>query len=379
MNTASINFGQLVPAAANGDQVAFGRLVGACQNTVTSIAWSIVREVPASEDIAQDAFLSAWQNLRKLKNPHSFLPWLRQITRNLARDHLRAQRLRVPTVPDAERILAQISDPDGSPTERHADAQREQAALAVIDALPHASREVLLLFYREGQSSQQVADLLGMSDAAVRKRLSRARANMRAAMIEHLGEFARGSAPGAAFTALVMSALVTASPPAAAATVLLTGGAAAAKGAAKIGLGALLGGAGIGMFVAMLGPWLGMRRYLNAPFDARERRGLLSVFATSALITFAFSLLFVWTVSARMAWLQIGAFILMLAVLGGMCMRWVPAILAARHAHEAQRNSIKAAHDRHRERVFSWIGLLLGAICGGTGLLLGLYRQGLLG
>jgi hypothetical protein len=48
------------PAARTGDRDAYGRIVGACQNTVTAIALAIVRDVPSSEDIAQDAFLSAW-------------------------------------------------------------------------------------------------------------------------------------------------------------------------------------------------------------------------------------------------------------------------------------------------------------------------------
>ena len=62
-----------LPAAARGDRDAYGRIVAGCQSTVTSIALAIVRDVPASEDIAQEAFLSAWQNLRKLNNRASFL------------------------------------------------------------------------------------------------------------------------------------------------------------------------------------------------------------------------------------------------------------------------------------------------------------------
>src|SRR3546814_19508394 len=81
-----------LPAAARGDRDAYGRIVGACQNAVTAVALAITRDVPASEDIAQHAFLAAWQNLTRLQHPSSFLPWLRQITRNLARDHLRANR-----------------------------------------------------------------------------------------------------------------------------------------------------------------------------------------------------------------------------------------------------------------------------------------------
>ena len=75
-----------LPAATRGSQEAYGRIVHACQNTVTAIALAITRDVQASEDIAQEAFLKAWQQLDRLKNTASFLPWLRQITRNLARD-----------------------------------------------------------------------------------------------------------------------------------------------------------------------------------------------------------------------------------------------------------------------------------------------------
>ncbi|MCX7032819.1 MAG: sigma-70 family RNA polymerase sigma factor [Arenimonas sp.] len=163
------------PAAARGDRAAYGRIVAGCQSTVTSIALAIVRDVPTSEDIAQEAFLSAWQNLRKLHNPASFLPWLRQITRNLARDHLRSQAHRRAPSGDMEAVLAAVADPHPGPPDHLAHAQEEAAAADVIDRLPEESREVLLLYYREGQSSRQVASLLGLQDAAVRKRLSRAR------------------------------------------------------------------------------------------------------------------------------------------------------------------------------------------------------------
>ena len=69
-----------LPAAARGDAHAYGRIVAASQNAVTAVALAITRDVPASEDIAQEAFLSAWTHLPRLQNPASFLPWLRQIT-----------------------------------------------------------------------------------------------------------------------------------------------------------------------------------------------------------------------------------------------------------------------------------------------------------
>ena len=193
-------------AAADGDRAAYGRIVAACQNSVTAIALAIVRDVPASEDIAQEAFLSAWQNLRRLQNPASFLPWLRQITRNLARDHLR-ERQRMPReARDAEAVIEAVADPRALPFEQLIERERAEVASELISALPAESRETLLLYYREGQSSQQVADLLGLSDAAVRKRLSRARATVRDELLARFGEFARASAPSVGFTTLVAGA-----------------------------------------------------------------------------------------------------------------------------------------------------------------------------
>jgi RNA polymerase sigma factor (sigma-70 family) len=224
-----------LPAASRGDQGAYGRIVLACQNTVTAIALAITRDVAASEDIAQEAFLKAWQQLDRLKNSASFLPWLRQITRNLARDHLRANRNRPLSGEGAELAIGMAADPSPSPAQRLLQTEEERVAADIISTLPEESRETLLLYYREGQRSQQVALLLGLSDAAVRKRLSRARALVREGMLQRFGEFARASAPGAAFALTVSSALMAAAPAASAATLIGVGTGALGSGMGKLG------------------------------------------------------------------------------------------------------------------------------------------------
>ncbi|WP_313343580.1 RNA polymerase sigma factor [Stenotrophomonas sp.] len=235
-----------LPAAAGGCQQSYGRIVLACQNTVTAIALAITRDVQASEDIAQEAFIKAWQQLNQLHNPASFLPWLRQITRNLARDWLRANRGRPLSGDAADIAISMAADPGPSAPEYLQRAEEELAAEEIISALPEDSRETLLLYYREGQSSQQVANLLGLSDAAVRKRLSRARASVREEMLRRFGDFARGTAPGAAFATAVVSMVMVAAPGTASAAILL--GTSVGVGGSKIGLGgaSLSGGAAMG-------------------------------------------------------------------------------------------------------------------------------------
>jgi len=239
-----------LPAAREGCTQSYGRIVLACQNTVTAIALAITHDVQASEDIAQEAFIKAWQQLSRLNNVASFLPWLRQITRNLARDWLRANRNRPLSGEAAEIVIGMAADPAPGAVEAMARVEEELAAEEIISALPEDSREILLLFYREGQSSQQVAALLGLSDAAVRKRLSRARASVREQMLHRFGEFARTSAPSAAFALVVTGGLIGATPVASAATVIGSG--VLGGGLGKLGAGGLTGGVAGGSLGAIL-------------------------------------------------------------------------------------------------------------------------------
>ena len=241
-----------LPAARRGSHEAYGRIVRACQNTVTAIALAITGDVQASEDIAQEAFLSAWQQLDRLRNSASFLPWLRQIARNLARDWLRAQAQRPLSGEAAEIAIGMAADPSPEPADRLLRGEAEAAAEDIISALPEDSREVLLLFYREGQSSRQVAALLGLSDEAVRKRLSRARASVREDLLQRFGGLARSTAPSAAFALAVAGALATAAP--ASATAAVVGSGVFGAGAGKLGAGGLAtGGAAGGVAGGSLG------------------------------------------------------------------------------------------------------------------------------
>ena len=305
---------QELPAARSGDHGAYGRIVAACQNTVTAVALAITRDVATSEDIAQEAFISAWQQLERLNSPDSFLPWLRQITRNLARDHLRANRNRPLDGPNAELVMAMAADPGAQPMQQMLEDEREHAAFELISSLPDDSREALLLFYREGQSSQQVAMLLGISDAAARKRLSRARQLVRDDMLKRFGDFARSSAPSAAFTAAVITALSIASKPAAAAGAALIGTAAvggtiASKGlAAVFGMSSVIGGSLVGgAIVAHL-----TRKYLLVFADTLEERNAILLryqrylYVTLSMMLVAFAVAwrvpsFGWAMTAALA------------------------------------------------------------------------------
>ncbi|MFP7723663.1 RNA polymerase sigma factor [Lysobacter sp. A3-1-A15] len=367
---------QHLPAAAQGDARAYGRIVAACQNPITAIALAIVRDVPASQDIAQDAFISAWRHLQRLQNPSSFLPWLRQITRNLARDHLRARVRGGGPVDDAEGVIEAAADPGLDPLQQAMADERQAMAVELISALPEDSREVLLLYYREGQRSQQVAALLGLSDAAVRKRLSRARATVRGELLARFGEFSRSTAPSAAFASAVTTALLLASPPAAAAGLLTVGAAAGAKTAGKLLLGAA-GSIGFALVAAIAGVYLGLRRQLRGAIDTAERHALIrsAVVCALASVGFAVGITVVAARSDGWQWPVATTAVFMATVLW-QSMVVQPRVLRRRHAHEASLDPSGAARRRRREKAIAWLGAVVGVTAGTGGLVVGLMASG---
>ncbi len=378
MDTLAIELSlrEALPAAAGGDHAAYGRIVALCQNAVTGIALAITRDVQASEDIAQEAFLKGWRQLGTLKNPDSFLPWLREITRNLARDHLRAQRHRPMTGEAAAVALALAADTAPTPAEALLRTEQEAAALEAIAALPEDGREVLLLYYREGQRSQQVAALLGLTDAAVRKRLSRARRHVHAALMARFGEFARASAPSAAFASGVLGLLAVAAPPCAGAAVLGSGGGmAAGKGVAKL-LGASAGIVALGTLVGIAAVWLGIRKPLRDPLDARERRALLhyGLLNTALIVAFVAGI----SALARLpGWLP--HLLLSFGYMAGICWssgRWLPRILQRRNARDLLRDPEGTRRRLQRQRRWKTWGTAIGIALATAGLLAGLAMSG---
>src|SRR5215213_5893915 len=83
---------QLVLTARRGDKRAFVEIVARHQAMVCGIAFGILNDFAASEDAAQEAFLTAWRKFHELREPERLRGWLGRIARNAALGHLRRQR-----------------------------------------------------------------------------------------------------------------------------------------------------------------------------------------------------------------------------------------------------------------------------------------------
>ena len=373
----ALALGRDLPAAARGDRDAFARLVDGTRSVVSSIALAIVRDPELSRDVAQDVFLATWRDLAQLRDPQSFLPWLRQTTRHRAYHVLRTERRRAArvTLDETDTLLSSAVDTSqGAEMAMLAD-EDARVVRAVLDALPDDTREVVTLFYREGQSSAQVAQLLGISDAAVRKRLSRARDTLRASLLDRFGDAARASAPGAVFTTAVMTALAVGAPSAATAAAVstpLAAGVGTSLGAAKLAtvLAAVLLPAAGGLAGVLFGTRQLKRQARSASELIALRRFELASSALVIVFACAFPLGFVLTGSR---WAPVATFAVFIAGLAALHTLWLPRIVAARHALEFAEDPVAATAARARERRAAILGWTAGILCGTAGLLAGLF------
>jgi RNA polymerase sigma factor (sigma-70 family) len=358
-----------VRAAATGDRDAFGRLVDATRALVTSIALAVVRDVPVSEDVAQEVYLAAWRDLPRLRQPGSFLPWLRQLTRNRAHDQVRARRPMVDASGGHDLV-----DPQPDAAQQLEAAEQQAAVAAAFEALPDDAREVVTLFYREGRSIAQVAALLEMREEAIRKRLQRARQALRAATLERLGQALERSAPGAAFTLAVVGALGIVAPATASAAIIARAAGTKAGGKLAVGLGAGLGGATLGALLGVFGAGYAIRQRLRAARDDEERAGLrrIGVVNGVAIPVCALAMALLDRVLPSLG--PAIAFAVLVAIVGFNYIVWLPRVIGRRLALERAQDP-GAARRQRRERIRGAFGLVFGVFVGGGALAFSIWRR----
>ncbi|MCZ6506729.1 MAG: RNA polymerase sigma factor [Acidobacteria bacterium] len=363
-----------VLAAREGDAPAFGRLVDETKGAVTAIALAIVGDYPTSQDIAQDVFLSAWRNLARLRSPSSFLPWLRQTTRNRARTWLRDQGRRRLAATQVDELLPGVAAAGPDPSELLVEREERRLVGEALADLSDDAREAVILYYREGQSVAQVAYLLDLTQATVRQRLSRSRRRMRKAVAERLDRALSRTAPGAAFTAAVLTGLSVAAPPAASAAM---GTAAKVAGTSFIvKLATALGGIVVGASGGILGFLLGLRWEFRQA-DARERRQLRRFAAAGVGLVLGTSVGFNLSGPSN-TWIAPTSIYLVFGLgLWLMLFVWLPRITGPRLAAERAADPEAEARLRRRERI-KRVGFVGGFLAGGAGLLAGLFKSGLL-
>ena len=174
----------LVSAAKAGDTASFEELVNRYERKIFRLGMNITQNREDAEDVMQDAFLKSYQNLDRFQGDSRFYTWLVRIAVNEALMKLRKRRpnqvsLDEPLTNDEDSLFREIEDWGPSPEKRFAQTELNEILNSVISELDPIFRVAFLLRDSEGLSTEETAQILGISTAAVKSRLLRARLKLR--------------------------------------------------------------------------------------------------------------------------------------------------------------------------------------------------------
>jgi RNA polymerase sigma-70 factor, ECF subfamily len=182
-----------------GDRAEFARLVDENSATIYRLALRMLNSEQDAEDILQETFIKAFQNIQGFDGRAKISTWLYRIAANEALMFLRRRRpdtisVEEPFDGDEEELQEplQIVDWSDLPEDRLLSTETQAYINQAIKNLPDNLRVTFLLRETEGLSTQETAQVLEISEAAVKTRLSRARLQLREMLTVYFGEQLRG-------------------------------------------------------------------------------------------------------------------------------------------------------------------------------------------
>jgi RNA polymerase sigma-70 factor (ECF subfamily) len=176
--------GALVAAAKRGDMAAFEELVNRYESRIFRLTMNITQNREDAEDATQEAFLKSFRSLDRFLGGSRFYTWLVRIAVNEALMRLRKRRpgvisLDQPLEADGELMPVEVRDWGPTPEQRFAETEMNSILSEAIAKLEPIFRTVFVLRDVEELSTEETAELLGISVPAVKSRLLRARLKLR--------------------------------------------------------------------------------------------------------------------------------------------------------------------------------------------------------
>lgn len=168
----------LVRDAQAGSPAAYGELVRIWSARVLGFCHAKAGRAGLAEDLAQETFLRGFRFLPGLKDPERFGSWLCGIAVRTLLDWRKSKQASQVPLSGIGSSAGEALEGEASPEGPEREEERRRV-LASVEALPEIYREVVMLFYYEEMKYQEIADLLGLSAAAVNARLTKARAMLR--------------------------------------------------------------------------------------------------------------------------------------------------------------------------------------------------------
>ena len=173
---------KLIQRVLAGDDTAFTELVKKYQKPVHALVWRKIGDFHIAEEITQDTFLKAYQNLSTLKEPQKFAGWLYVIAANYCKMWLRKKRLSTQSLEATNSAKLEEATYSGYVIEENertvAESQRE-VVKKLLAKLQESDRTVITLYYLGGMTYEEISEFLGVSVSAIKNRLYRARQRLK--------------------------------------------------------------------------------------------------------------------------------------------------------------------------------------------------------
>ncbi len=172
----------VLDSARSGDLPAFELLMRRYERLVLVTALRLAGNLPDAQDVSQEVFLKLYRNLRKVASEDAIAGWLYRVTVNACHD-LRRRRRPETSVEDAGQLASGGADPHQALTE----TERSRALELSLRMLPERERAALVLRDLEGLSTEEVARVLGSSEATVRSQVSKGRVKVKGFVERYFG------------------------------------------------------------------------------------------------------------------------------------------------------------------------------------------------
>lgn len=178
----------LLSQAKDGDRNAYGELVSRCYESVIRVVYRLCGDTQIAQDAAQEAFLRAWVRLPGFQSRAPFSHWIYRIAVNIALDLLREKPQE--SIDEDSRISSMAATSSG-PEAAYLEKEQADLVQGAVNALPEASRAVLVLREYGGLSYEEIAGLLEIPVGTVMSRLNYARNRLREMLRENHLEMER--------------------------------------------------------------------------------------------------------------------------------------------------------------------------------------------
>ena len=157
---------------------AFEELVKRYQDAIFTYAKGVLKDAHLARDVVQDTLISSYENLEKLRNPDAFWPWIRTIARRECMYVIQQKKTVELSAGEENAIVSHHESPQQT---LDATIRRERVQSA-IDSLSETNRLPCVLYYFSGFSQAQISETLGLSLNVVKKRIQRARDQLKMEM-----------------------------------------------------------------------------------------------------------------------------------------------------------------------------------------------------